>query len=723
VREYKVLKTSLHFIVSTEESENVSDSSVERDTDESLKNVSNSMNIHETSDLEAALDDVEHSGLEPDPGSGTQTATPSLDSSVINLPFADVGHQSFSGSGVSAEQIESDKSPNFEVTRQAFEVVDGTTLYCETDGKTESNLCLPQVQPTFTTLSSLPSVVPKKKSEPQNEPISVPPSEVNEPLTSTESAGVDSTESVALEGLLLENKEGGTFEKEDQESDKKKVESVSVVGKKETDPVTGKEVTSVEEHEQQTENVSYIDEPKSETETEVVEDKEEIIEKRHKAPDRESLGTEEDDEVDEEDEENDDDEDEDDEDIEDIEEEVEELPVRGTNAEKLVEVESVNTVDGPTKPGDSDALQVGDQGTEQPTLETDANISSVFTNNSKADGLNLQENAEVSLVQAELPESITDSYTPSKEEVATHESSTLEQAVLQAAERQNAYGNADQTESSVGNFEELEGLQVRKVQENVTEGEGSGIVEQVETQVGADTLDHLQSLVGDDKAVEGEEVIDSSKVMKSIHGSDDPEYTSESLKTQYENGYPQHVFDSVVDYNSDLSSELKDEMTSSLAEESDTDSIQGEVETATAASSEEYYEPSVYGPSAEETSTAVPTSTLEELLVLAQGSDLVSDEPSGGLLSGITDTLSAGIGVLTSMLGGSSPVADVPELNESNQDMVTERSPNTDKAADTNMKRDAGWSSQWGDPDRGHIVTGYGNDNLNEEKERMCKLN
>jgi hypothetical protein len=40
-----------------------------------------------------------------------------------------------------------------------------------------------------------------------------------------------------------------------------------------------------------------------------------------------------------------------------------------------------------------------------------------------------------------------------------------------------------------------------------------------------------------------------------------------------------------------------------------------------------------------------------------------------------------------------------------------------------NTKRDAGWSSPWGGPDQGHIVTGSGSDNLNEEKERMCKLN
>lgn len=729
VREYKVLKSSLEFLVNTEESENVSDSSQERVTDKSLKNASNSVNIHETSNLETILNDVEHSGLEPDPGSGIRTSTPSLDDSAIsNLPVTDVRHSPFFGSSVSAEPIESEKPPNPEGTRQPFEVVDGTTLYHETDGKqTESNLHLPRVQPTSTTSSSLPSVVPEMKSKSDDETASVPPFQLSEPSVSAGDGGGDSAENVALEGQLLEKKEEATVVKVDHESDERKTESISVVDKKETDSVTGRELTSVEEHKQEAEYVEHkyissVDVTNSKTK--VIDDKkEEIIEEPHMAPDRESEENEEDDKEEDEEDEYDDE----DEDIEDeVNVEVAQLPSTGTNDQKLVE--AVNTVDGPTKPADSEVLKVEDQGIVQPTLETDTNMNSVFINNSKVDDLNLQENAEVPLVQVQLPENITDSYRPSKE-VATNEPSILEHPSLPAAERQDAYDNANQTESSVGSVEELESSQIRKMHESVTEGEGSGTNEHLETkQAVADTGDQLHSLAGDDKPVEGKEVIDdSSKVIRSVPGSDYPEYISGSLKTQFGTVHPEHAVDRIADYNSELSSELKGEVKSNLSEEPYADSTQEEIAATTAASSEEeYYGVPIYGYSAEEPSATVPTSISEEPLVPVEGSDLVSKKPSGGLLSGIMDTLSAGIGVLTSMFGGSSAdshIAEVPEVNESKPNVVTESFTHKDQIEDMNTKRDGGWSSPWGDPDRGHIVTGSGNDNLNEEKERMCKLN
>jgi len=734
VREYKVLKSSLEFIVNTEESENVRDSSQERVTDKSLKNASNSVNIHETSNMETILNDVEHSGLEPDPGSGIQTSTPSLDDSAVsNLHITDVRHPSFFGSGVSAEPIESEKSPNLEGIRQPFEVVDGTTLYHETDGKqTESNLRLPQVQPTSTTSSSLPSVVPEMKSKSDHETAAVPPFQLPEPSASTGDGGGNSAENVTLEEQLLEKKEEETIVKVDHEFDKRKTESISVVDKKETDSVTGTELTSVEEHKQEAENVEHkyvnsVDITKSKTK--VIEDKkEEIIEEPHIAPDRESEENEEDDKEEDEEDEYDDEEDEDIE--EEVNEEVAQLPSTGTDAQKLVEeVEAVNTVDGPTKPVDSDALKVEDQDIVQPTLETDTNMNTFFINNSKFDDLNLQENAEVPSVQVQLPEGINDSYKPSKK-VATDEPSTLEHPSLPAAERQDAYDNANQTESSVGSVEELEGSQIGKTHESVTEGEGSGTNEHLETQQAvADTGDQLHSLAGDDKPVEGKKVIDdSSKVIRSVPGSDYPEYISGSLKTQFGTVHPEHALDKIADYNSELSSELEGEVKPNLSEETYVDSMQEEIAATTAASSEEeYYGVPLYGSSAEEPSTTVPTSVSEEPLVPVEGSDLVSNEPSGGLLSGIMDTLSAGIGVFKSMFGGSSVhshIAEVPEeVNESNPDVVTESFPHKDQAEDMNTKRDAGWSSPWGGPDRGHIVTGSGNDNLNEEKERMCKLN
>jgi hypothetical protein len=672
VREYKVLKSSLEFVVNTEESENIRDGSWERVTDNSLTNASNSVNIHKTSNLETILNNVEHSGLEPDPGSGIQTSIPLLDDSAVsNLPITDVGHPPFSGSGVSAEPIEGEKSPNHESITQPFEVVDGTTLYHEIDGKqTESNFHLPQVQPTSITSSSLPSVFPEMKSD--HETASVSPSQLLEPSAFTGVGGGDSAESVTLEEQLLENKEEAT-----------------VVDKKETDSGTGIELTSVEGHKHEAENVEHkylssIDNTKRKTI--VIEDKmEEIMEEPHMAPNMEGEGNEEDDE-DEEEEEYDDDEDEDI--SEEVHEEVAQLLSRDTDDQKLVE--EVEAVDGPTKPADSDALKVEDQGVVQPSPETDINMNSVAINNSEVDYLNLQENAEVPLVQVQLLENIIDNYKPSKE-VATDDPSTLEYPSLPVAERQDAYNNANQTESSVGSAEELDGSQTGKTHLSVTEGEGSGINERFETQQSvADTGDQLHSLAVDDKPVEGKEVIvDSSK------GADN---------------------------NSELSSKLKGEVNSNLSEEPYTDSVKEEIPRTTApAATEDYYI------SAEEPSTTVPTLISEEPLVPVEGSDIVSNEPSGGLFSSITDVLSASIEVLTSVFGGlsaGSHVAEVPEeVNESDPNVVTENFPHIDQAEDMNTKRDAGWSSPWGGPDQGHIVTGSGIDNLNEEKESMCKLN
>jgi hypothetical protein len=88
------------------------------------------VNSHAESNLEATLNDIEQSGLEPDPGSRILTETLLLnDSSMINLAFAHVGHQSFFRCGASAEPLES------EVIQQSFKVIDGTTLYYENDGK------------------------------------------------------------------------------------------------------------------------------------------------------------------------------------------------------------------------------------------------------------------------------------------------------------------------------------------------------------------------------------------------------------------------------------------------------------------------------------------------------------------------------------------------------------------------------------------------------------
>jgi hypothetical protein len=289
---------------------------VENVTDKSLNVSSVDVNSHAASNVEATLNDIAQSGLEPDPGSGLVTETPLLDdSSMINLPFADVGHQSFFGSGASAEPVES------EAIQQPFEVVDGTTLYYETDGKqAESNLHLPQVQPTVTTSNSLPSIVSKQKFGLGNEPTSVPPAVVSEPSTSAQLMGADSVEKVTIDTRPLEVKVPETAGKTEHESDEKKTESVFVADKKETESVTDKEIESDVQHKQEAQNIEHksVDSlGKTEREAEVVEDKKEIIKEPMKELDTKTEENEKYDEEDEEDEYDDDDDDDDDDDEED----------------------------------------------------------------------------------------------------------------------------------------------------------------------------------------------------------------------------------------------------------------------------------------------------------------------------------------------------------------------------------------------------------------------
>jgi hypothetical protein len=396
------------------------------------------------------------------------------------------------------------------------------------------------------------------------------------------------------------------------------------------------------------------------------------------------------------------------------------------------EVKSINIIDASSQPSEVDALKLKDQGTVHLSLETDTNVNDISVDNSKADGPNLQETVNDLLPQIELPENLTDVYKTSKE-VSTDKPSALEHSTpLPASESQNVYVNADHTESIVGSVDELEHTQVREAHENVTENEGSGLNEQVDThQESADTDDLLYN----DQSVEGKEVMgDSGEIINSVDGN--PEVISENLKKQNVNVHPELVSDKIIDYHSEISSEVKDEIKSNMFEEVHTDSTQEETETSTTTSSEEqYYEVPLYEPSTEVTSTAAPTFTSEEPLLPLEGSELVSEQegiikPSGGLFSGITDTLSAGIETLTSMFGGSSSDSHIPEVpgevNESKLDVTTERIPHAHKAEDMNMKKevgDTGWSSMWGDVNAGHIVIGSGNHHLNEEEEKKCKLN
>jgi hypothetical protein len=763
VREYKVFKTSLNFTVNTEEAENKRNSTVKNVINESLSNVSSAeVNKHETSKLEATLNDVDHSDVEPDHGSGILTETPSLDDSTMsNLPFPHIGLPSFSGSGVSAEPIESETTPNREVITQPFDVVDGTTLYYGTDGEeTESKLHVSQVQPTFTTLSVVQSVIPEQKSKLGDEPAAVAPAVVGEPSISAELGGSESNEKDMQETQLVKDKKAETAEKKEEElaemhpvtvkeaenvkkkeeeSSEKKAELGTVADKKETDFFSGKEVESGMEHKQE-ENAEkkYVDSfDESKSEADAVEDKKkkkESFQEPVKELDTEIEESDEDVEVEydgKEDEEGDDYDDVDDDD-DDVEEEVHEEVTRTPHVDTEQKyVEEVKSVDDPTLSA-GDETKVVNQGTTHLSPEADINTSNVpVNNNSEADDLNLlgDDAKDLSLELAEKhPEAAS-------KEAATNEPSIPEHTTpLLASENQNGHVDANPTEDSVGSAEESE---LRVAHENVTKEEGSAIKEQVDIhRVSADTDDSLYPVSDDAKSVEEKAVIDgSSEVIESVHGSGYSDDIPENLKKQFVNVLPELVSDENKEYNSEMSSEIKDEIKSNVSDEPHHDSIQDEIEVTTRTSSKEDYDVPLYETSTEETYTVVPTLPSEELKVPVENSELLSEqdgsiEPSGRLFSGVVDTLSAGIGVLTSMFGGSSSDSHTPETpeeaNESKMEVTSENIPHTDEVEEVNRKRnvrDAAWSSLWDGPIKDTAPGSGGNHYLNEERERMCKLN
>jgi hypothetical protein len=552
--------------------------------------------------------------------------------------------------------------------------------------------------------------------------------------------GADSIEKVVLETQPLDIKVAETDRKTEHESDEKKTGSVFVADKRETQSVTGKEVESDMQHNQEAQNIEHksVDSvDKTEGGAEIVEDKREIIEEPVKEL---GIKTEEnekyDDEEDEEEEYDDDDDDDDnyeDEDPErEVSEEVTELP--NTDVQKTVEeVKSINIIDATSQASDVDALKLKDPDAMHLSLQSDTNVSDASVDNGKADGPNLQENVKDVLLQVELPENVTDVYETSEEIAADKPSALAHSTPLPASESQNMYVSAAQTESSVGSAEELKHTQIGKLHENDTDTEENGSDEQVDThQASADTEDQLSS----DHSVEGKEMIGGSgEIINSVVGN--PEDISENLKTQNINVHPELVSDEVTNYSTETSSEVKVEIQSNVFEEPHTDSMQEEMKTTTATPSEEqYYEVPLHEPSTEETSTAASTFTSEEPLLPVEDTELMSEEggiikSSGGLFSDITDTLSSGIGALTSVFGGSSSDSHIPELpgevNESKLDVTTEGVPHTDKAEDMSMKREVGdWPSVLGDLNTGHIVIGSGNHHLNKEDEKKssaCKVN
>jgi hypothetical protein len=742
VREYKILKSSLEFVVNTEEAEGVRNGSVENVTDKSHSVSSVEVNSHATSNLEAALNSIEQSGLDPDSGSGIVTETPLLDASTMtNLPYADIGQRSFFGSGASAEPVKS------EVIQQPFEVVDGTTLYYETDGKeADSKLHLPQVQPTVTTSDSLSSIVSKQKFGLGNEPTTVPPAVESEQSTSADLMGTNSVGEVMPETQSVENNVAETVKKTEHTSDEKRTESIFVADKVETESVICKEKECDVQHMREALNIEHksIDSVgKSEREVEVDKDMKHVIEEpikemTIKTEESKKYGEEEDeedvndnggDEDDEDDEEDEDDDEEEEEEFseEEASDEVTELPSTAVK-ETVEEVKSTNITYASSQPSDIDTLKSKDPGTVHLSLETDASLNDLAVDNSKADDPNLQESANDISLQVELQENLADMYESSKE-VKNETSVHAHSRPLPASESKNVNINADQTESNVGSAEELEHTQIGDTHENVKETEGNGHNEQVDThKESADTED----LLPNNQSAGGKEVFSGSgEVINSV--DDDAENISKNLKKRNVNVHPELVSYKITDYNLEVSSEAMDEIKSNLYEESHADSTQEAIETTTATSEEQYYEVPPYEPSTEETTTAASTFTSEEPLLPVESTGLMSEEeaiikPSGGLFSDITNTVSDGISALSLMFGGSSTDSHIPEnieeVNESEQDIATERIPQTDKAEDMNRKKDVGdtsWTSVWADSNTGH--TGPGNHHLNEEEGKDCKLN
>ncbi|PNF44126.1 hypothetical protein B7P43_G03185, partial [Cryptotermes secundus] len=414
----------------------------------------------------------------------------------------------------------------------------------------------------------------------------------------------------------------------------------------------------------------------------------------------------------------------------------EEMDEEITDVQKTVnEVKSINIIGTSSPSSDVDAMKLKDQDTMHLSIEADINVNDVSVDNNEADDRNLQGSVKSVLLQVKLSGNFT-AVCENCREISTDIPSALAHLKpLPDSESQNMYVNADQTENSVGNAEELEKRQIREVHENDTETEGSGSDKQADTHQGSADTD---GLLYTEQNVEGKAMtVDSGEIINSVDGN--LEDSSENLKTQNVTVHPEAVSDKVTYYCSETLSEVKDGIKSNLLEEPHPASTQTEMQTTTATSSQEqYFEVPLYEPSREDSSTVASTFTSEEPLLSMEDTELMSEEgsiikPSTGLLSDITDNPSAGIGALTYMFGGSTSDSHIPqvpgEVNESNQDFTAEKIPHTNKAEDMNINMGVGrtgWPSVWVDLNTGHIVIGSGNNHLNKEEETNsspCKVN
>ncbi|PSN55060.1 hypothetical protein C0J52_04113 [Blattella germanica] len=155
VREYRILKKTLPYEVDTGETENdisINNANVTDTASTILSSIESNRNIVTNEKAGLNTDDSKLNLNGESEGDNTLSKTPALGKTSF---FADVTFPSFAGSGVSAETIDSDNGPNPKDIPQPFEVVDGTTLYYDTDGsQTKSDAILPTV-----TAPSQPSVV------------------------------------------------------------------------------------------------------------------------------------------------------------------------------------------------------------------------------------------------------------------------------------------------------------------------------------------------------------------------------------------------------------------------------------------------------------------------------------------------------------------------------------------------------------------------------------
>ncbi|XP_069704271.1 transport and Golgi organization protein 1-like isoform X2 [Periplaneta americana] len=761
VREHNIFKSDLLHILDTESSEN-QNSSTENVTNDSPAATSIKGEKQGVSDVETTLEDVEHSGIEPCPASEILYKTPSLaDLSHFNLPFADISLPSFPGSGVSAESVENETPSNFDGVSQPYEVVDGTTLFYDTDGGQSELKTSSQVQPTQTTASLEPSASPEQPAKHETHPTTIPPVVTDEPPDiSKENVIVEGTvksvdeDEADVEGSAgriyqlisnLMSEESGsaeeetkdeTIEKSNSGSDDKILNGNDVGSKKaaegketeysdfekKTEPIFDhKEESESVKHSMETTPISpskmeseSVPESKGETYsvTEPDQRKKVIFEKMSESvkdtENQDIIGeplteqTENEDDIEEEDDDfEDDDEEEEDDELDD--EESEEVTVSPDSIIKKEiipeQLQSVDTIGTTKESADKEELENGTSSVPSTNVDMPLKMSDDMEGSSK----------EV-LHEFEMPENVTEEKN-TLEETETSRSFISDHTILEPVLENQAEKVND---TSVESAEET--TDSREVIIQSEESDSSKQEDAIE--INSDSLNVIHSVQSDEA---NKEILNEKD--ETIQGSDFPEDIYEKVKSLNSEHDTKHAFN--LDNMSSQSQEESTTETSS--DEQSHGSVHDHSEIVTEPSDGNYYEVPPYESSTEETSTFMPDDVTQHI-VSGEVTSEDTSEPSGGIFSGITDSLSAGLGSITSIFS-SSPDANVAEEAEEMNESTTEKIQETQEEKEMSRKRDvrdAAWSSLWGSPTNEHVTMGSRNQHLDEEmdiKSSACKVN